>query len=112
MSTIIKLLFTALMVNACVQAGRSSWNFYQFRDAVQQATIFSGKETPEQLKARVLAIASEQQVPLDSETVTVSYAATQARVKGRYTDDVKLVPGAYVYKWTHELDLDVRRVPY
>ena len=112
MSTIIKLLFTALMVNACVQAGRSSWTFYQFEDAVQQATLFSGKETPEQLKARVVAIAREQQVPLDTETVTVTYQATQARVKASYTDDVKLVPGAYVYRWTHELDLDIRRVPY
>ncbi len=112
MSTIIKLIFTALVLNACVQAGRSSWNFYQFQDAVQQATLFSGKETPEQLKARVMAIAGEQQVPLDAESVSVSYQATQARVKGSYTDEVKLVPGAYVFKWTHELNLDVRRVPY
>jgi len=112
MSTIIKLIFTALVLNACVQAGRSSWNFYQFQDAVQQATLFSSKETPEQLKARVVDIAGEQQVPLDAATVTIEYMATQARVKGSYTDDVQLVPGAYTYRWTHELDLDVRRVPY
>ena len=65
MSTIIKLIFTALLLNACVQAGRSSWNFYQFQDSVQQASLFSGRETPEQLKARVLALAREQQVPID-----------------------------------------------
>ena len=112
MSTIIKLILTALVLNACVQAGRSSWNFYQFQDSVQQATLFSGKETPEQLKVRVMAIASEQQVPLDTGSVTVTYQATQARVTGSYTDDVKLVPGAYTYKWTHEVDLDIRRVPY
>jgi hypothetical protein len=112
MSTFIKLIFTALVLNACVQAGRSSWNFYQFQDSVQQATLFSGKETPEQLKARVIVIAGEHQVPLEPETVVVSYQATQARVKGSYTDDVRLVPGAYIYKWTHELDLDIRRVPY
>ena len=112
MSTIIKLIFTALLLNACVQAGRSSWNFYQFQDSVQQATLFSGRETPEQLKARVLALAREHQVPIDVETVSVAFQATQARVKGSYVDDVKLVPGAYVYKWTHEINLDVRRVPY
>jgi ABC-type Fe3+-hydroxamate transport system substrate-binding protein len=111
MSTIIKLIFTALVLNACVQAGRSSWTFYQFQDAVQQATLFSGKETPEQLKARVIALAGEHQVPLDVATVTVDYQATQARVKGSYTDEVKLVPG-YVYQWDHVLSLDVRRVPY
>ncbi|MEP7117688.1 MAG: hypothetical protein ABI880_08905 [Acidobacteriota bacterium] len=111
MSTIIKLVFTALIINACVQAGRSSWTFYQFQDAVQQATLFSGRETAEALKARVIALAVERMVPLDVETVTVTYQSTQARVKGSYTDDVKLVPG-YVYKWTHDLSLDVRRVPY
>ncbi len=112
MSTIIKLIFTALLLNACVQAGRSSWNFYQFQDAVQQAALFSGRETPEQLKARVLTLAREQQVPIDVETVSIAFQATQVRVKGSYVDDVKLVPGGYVYKWTHELNLDVRRVPY
>lgn len=111
MSTFIKLVFTALILNACVQAGRSSWNFYQFQDSVEQATLFSGRETPEQLKARVISLATEQQVPLDLQTVSVEFQATQARVKGEYTDDVKLVPG-YIYKWTHALNLDIRRVPY
>jgi len=112
MSTILKLIATALVLNACVQAGRASWNFYQFQDAVQQATLFSGKETPEQLKARVLAIAGEQQVPIEADSVSVTFQATQARVTGNYTDDVKLLPGGPPYKWTHELNLDVRRVPY
>jgi len=112
MATLFKLIFTALILNACVQAGRSSWNFYQFQDAVQQATLFSGKETPEQLKARVVALAGEQQVPVDPATVTVAFQATQARVKASYTDVVKLLPGGPPYQWTHVVDLDVRRVPY
>lgn len=112
MATVIKLIFTALILNACVQAGRSSWTFYQFQDAVQQATLFSGKETPEQLKAQVLKLAADAQVPLDLATVKVTYQATQARVTGSYTDEVKLLPGGKPYLWTHELNLDVRRVPY
>lgn len=112
MGTVIKLVVTALLMNACVQAGRSSWNFYQFQDSVQQATLFSGRETPEQLKARVITLATEQEVPLDLATVSVSYQATQARVKGSYTDEVKLLPGGKPYLWTHELDLDVRRVAF
>ena len=35
MSTIIKLLITALVLNACFQGGRSAWGFYQFQDEVQ-----------------------------------------------------------------------------
>jgi hypothetical protein len=51
-------------------------------------------------------------VPINPDVVDVTYVGTQARVTGQYTDQVKLVPGAYVYPWTHFLNLDVRRVPY
>lgn len=112
MTTFLKLVFTALVLNACVQAGRSAWTFYQFEDAVQQAVLFSSKMTPDQLEARVLALAQEHQVPVKPETVSVTYMQTQATVTGSYTDDVAIVPRAYTYKWTHALDLNVRRMPY
>jgi hypothetical protein len=112
MSTIIKLLITALIVNACFQGGRSAWGYYQFQDAVQQAVLFSTTQTAEQLKARIANIANEQRVALDPATFSVAYQGTQARIKASYTDDVHLVPGGYVYKWLHALDVDMRRMPY
>ena len=112
MSTFLKLAFAALILNACVQAGSSAWTFYQFEDKVQQTLLFSSRMTPEQVKTRMMALASEFEVPLAEDTVEVTYVQTQARVKGSYTDDVTIIPRGYVYKWTHALDLDVRRVPY
>lgn len=112
MSTFLKLAFTALVLNACVQAGRSAWTFYQFEDSVQQAALFSHSQTAPQVKARILEIAEEHEVPIDPDAIEVRYTGTQARITGEYTDHVKLVPGAYVYGWTHALNLDVRRVPY
>jgi hypothetical protein len=112
MSTFFKLAITALVLNACVQAGRSAWTFYQFEDSVQQAVLFSAKETPPQVKARIVELAGEHQVPLDPGVVEVKFSGTQARITGEYTDAVRLVPGAFVYDWTHVLDLDVRRIPY
>lgn len=112
MTTFFKLALTALTLNACVQAGRSAWTFYQFEDSVHQAVLFSAKMTPEQLEGRILQLAAEHHVPVDPESVTVTYAQTQATITGRYTDAVPVVPGAYVYKWEHALDMDVRRVPY
>lgn len=111
MSTIIKLIFTALIMNACVQAGRSSWGFYDFQDSVQQAVLFSTTQTAEQLKGRITKVALEKNINLAPESVSVRYLSTQALVKASYTDDVALLPG-YVYKWTHELDLDMRRMAY
>lgn len=112
MSTVIKLVITALILNACVQGGRSAWEFYQFQDEVQQAVLFSTKDTPEQLKARIAGLASEKGLSLDPETLSVSYVATQARIKASYVDDVAVLPGGRPYKWTHVLDLDMRRMAY
>lgn len=112
MSTIIKLLITALVLNACFQGGRSAWGYYQFQDSVQQAVLFSTTQTAEQLKARIANIASEQHKTLDPETFSVAFQGTQARIKASYTDEVPVVPGGYKYRWLHALDVDLRRMPY
>ncbi len=112
MSTFIKLLITALVLNACFQGGRSAWGFYQFQDEVQQAVLFSTTQTAEQLKARIANIADELQVELDPAAFTVAYQGTQARIKARYTDQVPLLPGGYKYQWLHALEVDMRRMPY
>ncbi len=112
MSTIIKLLITALVLNACFQGGRSAWGFYQFQDEVQQAVLFSTSQSPEQLKARIANAAAEMQKELDPDTFTVTYQGTQARIRAAYTDEVALLPGGSKYKWLHELDVDMRRMAY
>jgi len=112
MSTILKFLITALVLNACFQGGRSAWGFYQFQDQVQQAVLFSTTQSPEQLKARINGIADEQQVEIEPETFTVTYQGTQARIRASYTDDVALLPGGRPYQWRHELNVDMRRMAY
>ena len=112
MSTFLKLAFTALVLNACVQFGRSAWTFYQFEDSVQQAALFSASQTAPQLKTRIGQLIGQHQVPMDPTTAEVTYAGTQVHITGGYTDKVKVVPGVYVYDWRHALDLDVRRTPY
>lgn len=112
MATFFKLLITAFVLNACVRLGMSAWTFFQFQDAVQQAVLFSTNQTAEQLKGRVHEIAREMQLPVDPQTVSVTYQHVQARITATYVDDVRLVPGGYQYKWTHALDLDMRRMAY
>lgn len=112
MATFIKLVIAAFVVNACVQLGLSAWTFFQFQDAVQQAVLFSTNQTAEQLKGRVSEIARDMQLPIDPQSLSVSYQHVQARITATYVDDVPLVPGGYQYKWTHALDLDMRRMAY
>jgi hypothetical protein len=112
MSTVIKLLITALVLNACFQGGRSAWGFYQFEDSVQQAVLFSTTQTAEQLTARIAKVAQEQNIELEPGSLSVRYLSTQAVIKASYTDDVHLLPGGPPYKWIHAIDLDMRRMAY
>ena len=82
MSTFLKLAFTALVLNACVQAGRSAWTFYQFEDSVQQAVLFSAE--PDRAAGQGPDRAAGRPVPGADrpDAVEVTYAGTQARVTG------------------------------
>ena len=59
MSTFLKLALAALVLNACVQFGRSAWTFYQFEDSVQQAALFSQTQTAPQVRARIVQLAGQ-----------------------------------------------------
>lgn len=112
MSTFIKLLVTALLLNACFQGGRSAWGFYQFQDSVQEAVLFSTTQTAEQLKTRIVGIAAEMDIELDPETLSVVYQSLQAKINAEYTDEVAVLPGATKFKWRHVLALNQRRMAY
>ena len=113
MSTFFKLAITALVLNACVQAGRSAWTFYQFEDSVQQAALFSASQTAPQVKARIVELAERAGSADRSRRGRGQLPRAPRRGSpASYTDHVRLMPGGYVYDWTHVLDLDVRRVPY
>ena len=93
MSTLLELVLAAVVLNACLQFGRSAWTFYQFEDSVQQAALFSQNQTAPQVRARIVQLVGQYDLPLDPEAVEVTYAGTQARISGAYTDQVKVVPG-------------------
>jgi len=85
MSTLLKLVLAAVVLNACLQFGRSAWTFYQFEDSVQQAALFSQNQTAPQVRARIVQPVGQYDLPMDPETVEVTYAGTQARISGAYT---------------------------
>ena len=111
MKTLLKIAVAALVLNAVVQAGLAQWRFFQFKDAVEQAALFSAKLTEEQLATRVLAEAETRGLPLGASAVEVQMTALEATVRARYVEPVTLVPRTYTREWPFELDVTVRRVP-
>jgi hypothetical protein len=71
---------------------------------VEVAQFQSARKPPEELKAMILARASELNIPLDKQNVTVVRTGDRIRMSVEYTVPVDF-PG-YTYNWhfRHELD--------
>lgn len=108
MQTLLKLAFGALLILGTVQAGRAAIKHYAFVDAIQEAMLFVGSLTEEELVDRVMAIAADHEVPLEYENITVRREAFQVLVDGTYTDTVELIPRVLSRPWDFTIDVDVR----
>ena len=109
MKTLVKLLVAAVILNATVRLGLSTWQQYQFRDSVQQAILFGGKESTAQIKEQIIEEAGEQGVPLAAGDVTVERNGMLTTVEATYVDEIELFP-RYVYPMTWSFKVDARRI--
>lgn len=108
MKTIIKLVVAAILLTATVQAGRAAIKHYSFVDALQEAMLFAGSRTEEELAERVMEIAGDYEIPLDSESLTVRREPFMVKIDAPYTDTVDLLPGFYKRNWAFETEVQVR----
>jgi len=58
LTTIIKLLIAALVLNACAQAGMAYFKLYQFQDAMHEVLLFAPNASDADVTARVMDLAS------------------------------------------------------
>jgi len=101
----IKLAIVALLANAAWHLMAAYTSYYKFKDAVQQATLFGNDKSVEQIKTRVLALASDYDVPLRESDVTVRRDQLHTFVDGAYTKNLDLLPG-YSRPWSFEFHTD------
>jgi hypothetical protein len=95
---IIKLLIAALIVNATWRVGSAYVSFYRFRDAVTETAQFGADKTLDQLRDRVLELASQYDVPITEGDISLNRAGIRTRVTGSYIKVIEVVPG-YRYPW-------------
>jgi len=105
MKLLVKLAIVALVANASWHALGAYASYYKFKDAVQQTTLFGNDKTEDQIKARILALASEYDLPLGENEVTVRRDGIHTLVDGSYTQTIDLFPG-YSRPWTFEVHSD------
>jgi hypothetical protein len=108
MKTIIKLAVTAVVLTVLFQATRAAIHHYVFVDALQEALLFAGNRTEDELVDRVMEIAFDHEIPLDVGNVSVRREPFLVVVNANYTADINLLPGVYRRDWPFEASVSVR----
>lgn len=103
--TLIKLAIVALIANGSWRVASAYMTHYQFTDSVHQLTLFRGKETDDALRRRILEVASDFDIPVSDENLTLRTQDHHTIVDGAYTLGIELAPG-FVYPWPFDFHID------
>ena len=102
---LVKLALAALIANALWRAGSAYLTFYRFKDAVTEAAQYSKVKSPDELRQRILVLASDYGVPLPEGAVTVRREDNHTLIDASYTQPVELFPG-FRYQWPFSFTID------
>ena len=102
---IVKLVIVVLVANACWRVGTAYVTHYKFTDSVQQTTLFRGKRTDEVLRQRVFELASDYDIPVTDQDVSLRTEDHHTIVEGSYRRDIELLPG-FKYAWPFSFYID------
>jgi hypothetical protein len=104
---LLKLALVALIANAAWRVGSAYVTFYRFKDAVTETAQFGTQKSKAELRQRILELASEYDVPLAADAVSVRRDdRNHTVVDGSYTQPVDVLPG-YRYLWPFVWHVDV-----
>jgi hypothetical protein len=106
MRTLMKLLVVALVANLVWHLFGAYYPNYKFQDAVEYTAQNGANLTTEVLRDRVVELASQFEVPLTAEQVTVARQNTHTTVDLSYKRQIELVPG-FKPEWPFTIHVDV-----
>ena len=92
MKTLIKILIAVAIINAAGRVGMAAAGYYELKDKSQELITFGGRMAPLDLQDRILAAASDLEVPLQPEDLEVSREGLQTTAIASYTQPVELFP--------------------
>jgi hypothetical protein len=104
---VVKLAIAALIANATWRLGSAYIQFYKFKDAVTEVAQFGRQKTSADLERRIHEVASEYDVPLTNDALTIQRDdRNRTVIDGAYEQVVDLFPG-YHHPWHFEFHVDV-----
>ena len=102
---IIKLALVGLLVNAAYRVGNAYLSYYRFTDAVQQLTHYRGQKTDNEIHDRIFALASQYDISVSDETLTIQREEDRTIVDGAYTRPIEFIPRV-TYEWPFKVHVD------
>ncbi len=102
---LLKLIVVALVANAAWHLMTAYTAHYKFKDSVQQTTQFGNSQTVEQLKTRILALASDYDLPISEDDLSVRREQFHTIVDASYSKQIDLAPG-FSQPWRFEVHVD------
>ena len=96
--TIVKLGIFLLLVHALYRFVPVYLHFQQFKDAVQEAALFSRQKTDAQVIDQVMELAEKYQIPLNRESVQVRHEGEHTLIDASYVESIEWVP-TYKRPW-------------
>jgi hypothetical protein len=102
---VIKLAIVALLANASWRVGSAYVAHYKFEDSVQQAALFRGTKTDDVLRRRIFELASDFDIPVTDDQLTLTTSEHHTVVDGGYTRIIELAPG-FEYPWEFTFHVD------
>jgi hypothetical protein len=102
---LVQLAIFLLIANAVYRIAPVAFHNYQFKDALQELALFSQKSTDAELIDRVMALADEQNIPLDRDYVQIRRVKSQLIIDVSYVESMKVLPG---YSYDRQFDVEAK----
>lgn len=102
---VLKLLLAALIANALWHVGTAYMTHYKFQDGTDEIAQFGATKSDDELKAKVLDLASGFDVPLTEKAVTVRRENDHTYIDGSYQLQLEVAPG-YKVPWVFKIHVD------
>ena len=102
---IFKLAVAAVIANALWHAFVPYAAYFKFKDAVEATSLYGYEKPDDELRAKIMDLASDHDVPLTPEGLTLKRELKHTIIDGSYTQHIELFPG-FKYPYTFTLHID------
>ena len=110
MKTIIKVAIVILIINAAVQAGRSYYEYHNFRRDVHMETLNRNRERSDEIQQHVLDMAAARGYEMTWNDVQLTIDEDYITIDMKWIDTIELVPRLYSRPWPYEGRVQVRKL--